>query len=105
MFARIRSAVRERQRLSWEKKRRHGKLFFLLFRGVLRWGGFMFLLTTLSNVYLLHKKLEWISGLSLLAGCLIFGFLWGLSLWFLNERRFGPINCPPASLTRAGKRL
>jgi hypothetical protein len=80
MFARIRSAVRERQRLNWEKKRRNGKLFFVLFRGILRWGGFMFLLTTLSNVYLLHKELQWISGLSLLAGCLFFGFLWGLSL-------------------------
>ena len=82
MFARVRSAVRERQRLSWQRKRRHGKLFFLLFRGVLRWGGFMFLLTTLSNVYLLNKKLQWISELSLLAGCLVFGFLGGSAYGF-----------------------
>ncbi|MGD0832638.1 MAG: hypothetical protein ABR907_17025 [Terracidiphilus sp.] len=91
MFNRIRFAVREWQRRTWERKRRRGKLFFLLFRGVLRWGGAMFVLNMLSNVYLLHKKLEWISTLSLLAGCLFFGFLWGVSLWFLNERRFGYI--------------
>lgn len=89
MFDRIQSAIRSRQRQKWEKKRRHGRRSFLLYRGILRWGGIMFILTTITNHFALHQKLGWLSELSLLAGCLLAGYIWGFFTWGINERRFG----------------
>jgi hypothetical protein len=89
MFDRFRSAIRNRQRQKWEKKRRHGRRFFLLYYGILRWGGIMFILTTITNHFALHQKLGWLSELSLLVGCLLAGYIWGFFTWGINERRFG----------------
>jgi hypothetical protein len=89
MFERFRSAWFNRQRKAWEKKRKKGKRSYLLYRGVLRWGGFMFGLTACSDVYIRHEKLDWSLGLSLLIGCLLVGFVWALCIWNLNERRYG----------------
>jgi len=89
MFDGFRSGMREKQRLKWEERRKHGKWSFLLYRGVLRWGGIMFILTSITNLAIRHQKLEWVTGLSLLAGCLFFGYIWGLCIWHLNEGRFG----------------
>jgi hypothetical protein len=81
--------MRERQRRKWEKKRKRGKQSFVVYRGVLRWGIFMFVLYLLTDRFLLHQKLDWILVTSLLIGCLLVGYAWGLCQWVINERRFG----------------
>jgi hypothetical protein len=89
MFDHFRSAIRSRQRQKWEKKRGRSKRFFILYRGVLRWGGFMFILTTLTNHFIRHQKLGWFPEVNLLIGCMVSGYIWGLWIWILNEKRFG----------------
>ena len=89
MFDRFRSAVRSRQLRKWEKKRRHGKRAFIFYRGLLKWGGIMFILTTCTNVFVRHQKLDWLSVASSLIACLLAGYIWGRCTWVLNERRFG----------------
>jgi uncharacterized protein YqhQ len=89
MLDRFRFAIRERQRRKWEKKRKHGKQSFLIYRGVLRWGIFMFVLYLLTDRFILHQKIDWILVTSLLLGCLLIGYIWALCRWVINERRFG----------------
>jgi hypothetical protein len=88
MFEIFKFAVFNRQRKAWEKKRRHGKRAFILYRGVLRWGGIMFLLTTFTNVFGRHMKLDWLSEVSLLIACPFAGYVWARCIWHVNERRF-----------------
>ena len=88
MFERFRSAVFNRQRKKWEKKRSRGKRFFILYWGVLRWGGIMCVLTTITNVLARHMKLNWLSEISLLIGSLFSGYVWARCTWYVNERRF-----------------
>ena len=89
MFDRIRSAMRNRQRLKWEKRRKQGKRSFLVYRGALRWGGIMFILTMFTNVVGRHKKLDWLLVISTLIACLLAGYVWALCIWHLNEGRHG----------------
>jgi hypothetical protein len=89
MFDRFRSAVRNRQLRKWEKKRRHGRRAFILYRGVLKWGGIMFILTSITNHFARHQKLDWLYVASRLPACLLAGYLWARCTWFLNEKRFG----------------
>ncbi len=88
MFERFRSAVFNRQRRKWEKKRKHGKQSFLIYRGVLKWGGTMFILTTISNVLARHQKLNWHFEVSMLIACPLAGYVWARCVWYLNEMHF-----------------
>ena len=88
MFDPIRSAMRNRQRLKWEKRRKQGKRSFLVYRGALRWGGIMFVLTMITNVLARHMKVEWRLVVSLLIACPFAGYLWARCIWHVNERRF-----------------
>jgi hypothetical protein len=100
MFDRFRSAMRNRQRLKWEKKRKQGKRSFIVYRGVLRWGGIMFILTTITNVFVRHNKLDWLPVVSLMIGCLVFGYVWARCTWYVNERRFHGATKQPLSIIR-----
>jgi|ERR1035437_1761098 hypothetical protein len=88
MFESFKSAVFIRQRRKWEKKRRHGRRSFIIYRGVLKWGGIMFVLTLFTNVFGRHIKLNWLFVVSALIACPLAGFLWARSIWYVNERRF-----------------
>jgi hypothetical protein len=88
VFDSFRSAVFNRQRLKWEKKRKHGRRSFILYRGVLKWGGIMFVLTTITNVLARHRQLSWILVVSTLVACLFAGYVWARCVWVLNERRY-----------------
>jgi hypothetical protein len=89
MLERFKSAVHNRQLKAWEKKRRHGKRFFLYYRGVLRWGGFMFVLTMSTNVVVRHMNVDWRLVVSSLIACSFAGYVWARCIWHVNERRFG----------------
>jgi hypothetical protein len=88
MFESFKSAVFNRQHKAWEKKRKHGRRSFIVYRGVLKWGGIMFALTMFTNVFGRHRKLDWLFVVSALIACPIAGFLWARSIWYVNERRF-----------------
>jgi hypothetical protein len=91
MFESFKSAVHNRQRRAWEKKRRHGKRSFIYYRGVLKWGGIMFVLTTITNVFGRRghpRKLDWIFEFSLLIACSFAGYIWARCIWHVNEIRF-----------------
>jgi hypothetical protein len=88
MFEIFKFAVFNRQRKAWEKKRRHGKRSFILYRGVLRWGGIMFVLTMITNVVVRHMKVDWQLVVSLLIACPFAGYLWARCIWHVNENRF-----------------
>ena len=88
MFESFKSKVHNRQRKKWEKLRSHGKRSFILYRGVLRWGGIMFLLTMFTNVFGRHMELNWQIVVSSLVACPFAGYLWARCIWHVNERRF-----------------
>jgi|CZKF01.1.fsa_nt_gi hypothetical protein len=88
MFESFKSAMHNRQHKAWEKKRRHGKRSFIVYHGVLRWGGIMFVLTTITNVFTHHGKPDWIFEISALIACPFAGYLWAWGMWNVNERRF-----------------
>ncbi len=77
----------EKQRQSWEKIRKRGKLSFILYRGVLGWGGFMFLVMTTFQVFVNHRSLSWSF---MLVSALVWplaGYVCGLCVWSWSERR------------------
>lgn len=88
MLESFKSAVFNQQRRAWEEKRRRGRRAFILYRGMLKWGGIMFFLTLFTNVFGRHRKLDWLFVVSALIACPFAGFLWARSMWFLNERRY-----------------
>jgi hypothetical protein len=88
MFESFKSAVFNRQRLKWEKKRKHGRRSFILYRGVLKWGLIMCVLTTITNVLGRHKRMSWILVVSALIAGPAAGYVWARCMWFVNERRF-----------------
>jgi len=88
MFQSFRSAVFNRQRLKWEKKRKNGRRSFILYRGVLKWGVIMCILTTITNVLSRHRKLDWPLVASALIAGPIAGYVWARCIWYVNERRF-----------------
>jgi hypothetical protein len=88
MFESFKSAVHNRQRRKWEKTRRNGRGSFIYYRGVLKWGGIMFVLTMFTNVFGRHIKLNWLLVVSSLIACPLAGFLWARSIWYVNENRY-----------------
>jgi hypothetical protein len=88
MFESFKSKVFNRQLKKWEKKRRRGRRFFILYWGVLRWGGIMFILTMITNVLARHMKVEWRLVVSLLIASPFAGYVWARCTWYVNERRF-----------------
>jgi hypothetical protein len=88
MFESFKSAVHNRQRRKWEKTRRNGRGSFIYYRGVLKWGGIMFVLTMITNVLARHMKVEWQLVVSLLIACPFAGYIWARCIWHVNEIRF-----------------
>jgi len=88
MLERFKSAVHNRQLKKWEKLRRRGKQSFAVRRGVLRWGGIMFVLTMITNVVVRHMNVDWQLVVSLLIACPFAGYLWARCIWHVNENRF-----------------
>ena len=82
--------VRER----WPAIRARGFARFLLVKGVLLWGGLMFVFITAMTVFRLgtaHPHLPLLIGLAALL-CAIGGAVWAALSWWLNERLFRSLN-------------
>ena len=91
MIERENPAKFEKHRQAWEKLRQRGKVSFILYKGVLLWGGLMFVLTTCTNVFIRHdplNRLPMFLVIDALIWCL-FGSIWGIWMWHRCEKRFG----------------
>ena len=89
MLDRIRAALLDRRRKKWELRRSRGRRSFILRRGVLKWGGTMFVFALCGDVFGRHQPLGWLRDVSLLTASLLAGYVWGFFSWFLYERHFG----------------
>jgi len=81
----------EKQRQSWLKMRKGGKLAFVLYRGVILWGGTMFLIFGCMNAYVSRHNFERLWAMLGINAVIWFvgGLVWGLWVWNGCERRFG----------------
>ena len=84
------TARREEWRRKWEKERRRGKVYFIVVRYVLIWGGALILL----NIGLRALEPEFLSGAQVKHICeggawtLLIGLLSGFWEWHSNENRY-----------------
>lgn len=93
-------AFEEQQRQAWQKMRQRGKAVFVLQRGVLVWGGLMFLFFACLNTFAMYitNHMDHLPGL-LWFNAIIWSFgglFWGLWIWRKFERRY-PTQAPSAS--------
>lgn len=76
----------------WEVTRAKGMLRFILTRGVLCWGGGVFVMALLFDRYLGRVlTLDWI--LISAYACTGGGVAWGFIMWRLLERKYRQFNC------------
>lgn len=78
----------ERQREAWTKTRSRGRQRYILLRGVLGWGSFMFVFMNAMDLFIHHRIDYWwlpISFVFWLAG----GYGFGISMWNSFEAKFG----------------
>jgi hypothetical protein len=70
----------------WEILRRRGLVYFLFVRGVLRWGGFMFVFSVLMTLIgVFHRDLFPSALLRTASTCVMGGLAWGATTWCCNE--------------------
>ena len=70
----------------WEILRRRGLTYFLVVRGALRWGGFMFIFTVLMTLLGIFQRDLFPSALLRMAFiCVLGGVAWGAVTWCFNE--------------------
>jgi hypothetical protein len=96
MMGRENPAKFEKHLQAWERLRKRGKLSFVLYKGVLLWGGLMFILTTCANVFARHDQLGRLPVflvIDALVWC-FFGSIWALWVWHRCEKRFGGPTIP-----------
>lgn len=79
--------MHEKRRLKWERKRKNGKRAFILYRGMLKWGGTMFVLSNI-NILARHQKVHWLYIASMLIACPVAGYVWARCTWRFHEDRF-----------------
>jgi hypothetical protein len=80
------TAKMAKKRQAWEKTRQKGKSAYLFRRGMLRWGGSMFLFSTFMDILARRHRLDW----PLLATGLVVwplaGYAWAQAMWMMHER-------------------
>jgi hypothetical protein len=86
-----------KQKSKWAEVRAKGQRRFLLREGILKWGGFFAVLTTIGNYFFKYgftfsKANEYVwSGETIFKfffGWLTYGLTLGLLFWHFNEREF-----------------
>jgi len=82
------TAKMAKKRQAWEQMRLQGKRSYLLRRGMVRWGGFMFLFSNCMDLLAHHNRLDWSH---VVVGAIVWpltGYVWALAMWIMNERFF-----------------
>lgn len=81
----------EKHRQAWERLRQRGKLSFVLYKGVLLWGGFMFVLTTSTNILIRHDPMDRMPRFLVIDALIwcVSGAIGALWVWHRCEKRFG----------------
>lgn len=78
----------------WPAIRARGAARFILLRGVLLWGGVMFIVMSAFSTFRLgvhHPRLPLMIVVAALL-CAIGGLVWGVLTWTVNERLFRTLN-------------
>ena len=78
----------------WPAIRARGAARFILLRGVLLWGGAMFIAMSALSAFKLgvdHPRLPLMIAVAALL-CAIGGLVWGVLTWTINERLFRTLN-------------
>ena len=71
---------------AWQSLRHRGPIYFLFVRGVLGWGGFMFIFTMLMTLLGIFQRDLFPSALLKTGSiCVLGGLLWGAVTWCFNE--------------------
>jgi len=70
----------------WQSLRRRGPVYVVLVRGVLAWGGFMFICSLLMTLLgIVHREFFLGELLKTASICVLGGLLWGVSTWCFSE--------------------
>jgi hypothetical protein len=88
----------EKRRQAWENTRQRGRKSFILRRGVLGWGGFMFIFMTCMSIFIDHRKIDWHYVIISLIIWPLAGYGYGLSMWCWAEERFHGSDTKPPSI-------
>jgi hypothetical protein len=83
------SARLEKQRELWLRIRAKGRQRFILLRGVLGFGGSMFIWTNAMGMIFDRESIDWFLPVSLMIW-LGAGYFFGRSQWNRAESRYGP---------------
>lgn len=87
MFSRRSLAMSDKELQRWERIRARGEVFFVFIRGVLVYGGFMFISNTGSAILMFHRQLGFATVALNAVTFLMAGFVFGVLLWYLQESR------------------
>jgi hypothetical protein len=80
--------MNDKQRAWWERQRSQGMDRFVLRTGVLQYGGIMFIATLLLTYFTTPEKFDLPHVIIRAVTCLIGGVVFGLLLWWMNERGY-----------------
>ena len=94
----FKSEMTEKQRQLWEKTRTRGKAHFVLTRGVLGWGGFMFIFMTCMHIFDSQGKIDWPFVIISLLIWPLGGYGFGLWMWRWAESRFHSADEPNSTI-------
>ena len=78
----------------WPAIHARGAARFILLRGVLLWGGVMFIVMSAFSAFKLgvhHPRLPLMIAVAALL-CAVGGLVWGVLTWTINERLFRTLN-------------
>jgi len=88
MFSKSRFQMSDKESQRWERIRARGEVFFVLIRGMLGYGGFVFVFSTCSAVLLFHKRLDAALVAEKALTWLLAGLFFGALVWYLEESRY-----------------
>ena len=88
MFSKIRFPMSDKESQKWERIRARGEVFFVLIRGVLGYGGFVFVFSTCSAMLIFHRRLNAALVAEKALTWVLAGFFFGVIVWYLEESRY-----------------
>lgn len=94
---RNKSEAFEKIRAKWLNTRLRGKQRFIFTRGVLGWGGFMFIFMTVVHNYIDHENTDWSYILIAVLVWAVGGYSFGVWQWNWQEKKLGPGSKNPYS--------
>ena len=80
--------MNQKQRAKWERIRAKGMWRFVLVYGVLWWGGFMIIATSIYGLFFRRLSYSLDDFSITVPALLVGGFVFGLACWFVGEYKY-----------------